>query len=98
MRYFDEIKIYITNWWWNILNKEDENGYLLNRKNKLVHREIAYEYIYRKQKRDEYPLRFRDYVIHHCDRNKKNNSLSNLRILTREEHDAAHRKGKFKKK
>ncbi len=53
---------------------------------RLVHRGIAYEYIYRRN-RSHYPLQFRYYQIHHRDRNKRNNAPENLQIVTRNEHE-----------
>ena len=47
---------------------------------RLVHREMAYDWIYCFQLDDEYPLRFRDYVVHHIDGNRKNNAVNNLII------------------
>ena len=37
--------------------------------------------------RDEYPLRFSQYQVHHIDGNKSNNDVSNLQIVTRREHE-----------
>lgn len=70
----------------------DKNGY--ERHSSLVHREKAYEQIY-KNNRDKYPLPFSEYVIHHKDENKKNNNIDNLEILTPEEHERKHRKHSF---
>jgi hypothetical protein len=69
----------------------DENGYKrANIKHSdLIHRQVAYKHIYLKNK-ENYPLRFSDYVIHHKDGNKQNNKVSNLQILTPEEHEAIH--------
>ena len=68
----------------------DDRGYRRDRGGHLLHRTVAYWYIYRTQRRDEYPLMFQDYQIHHADRNKKNNNISNLRLLTAKEHMTAH--------
>jgi len=69
----------------------DENGYKRGKLNHsdLIHRQIAYKEIYLKD-RESYPLRFSEYVIHHKDGNKKNNKISNLQILTPEEHESIH--------
>jgi len=65
------------------LRGDYRNGY-----GKLIHRDIAYKEIY------QYPLkhklRFGDYDIHHIDKNKLNNSVENLEILTREQHKKKH--------
>ena len=65
----------------------DCRGYIRDGYDKLIHRKIAYKYLYNVY---EFPLRFRDYVIHHKDRNKKNNHPNNLQILTQEEHNKIH--------
>lgn len=57
--------------------------------NRLVHRDVAYWQIY-KLNREKYPLRFGQYVIHHKDLNKLNNSVDNLQIVTPEEHYTIH--------
>ncbi len=68
----------------------DENGYYRWKDTqRLVHRDIAYKQIYLKN-RDKYPLPFRCYQIHHIDRNKTNNRVDNLEILTEEEHRKVH--------
>lgn len=68
----------------------DENGYRRwAGDGRLVHRGVAYKKIYLPNK-DSYPLAFSQYVIHHKDKNKKNNDVSNLQILTREEHERIH--------
>lgn len=71
----------------------DKNGYKRgqHKHSDLIHRQIAYSEIYLKN-RNEYPLKFHKYVIHHIDGNKLNNDVSNLQILTKEEHEAIHRR------
>lgn len=71
--------------------KEDKNGYLRGKieHTDLIHRQKAYRNIYLKN-RDKYPLPFSKYVVHHKDFNKKNNKISNLKILTPEEHRRIH--------
>jgi hypothetical protein len=85
------------------LNKQDkpviinENGYeqfphsLHNPDNagELFHRWFAKKEIYKKNP-DKYPLSWRMYEVHHLDGNRRNNTLSNLQILTKEEHDKLH--------
>jgi hypothetical protein len=69
----------------------DNRGYFRNGYNKLVHRDIAYNEIYKNgYANGEYKLRFGEYDIHHKDRNKQNNEVDNLQILTREEHKKIH--------
>ena len=65
----------------------DGNGY--KRHSNLVHREKAYEQIYKKN-RDKYPLPFSEYVVHHKDGDKQNNDIQNLEILTPAEHEKVH--------
>lgn len=55
----------------------------------LISRQIAYLEIY-KRNREKYPLQFRYYVVHHIDGEKKNNSIKNLCLLTKEEHNFIH--------
>lgn len=66
----------------------DNKGYMRDGYGVLVHRKVAFNYIYNKH---TYPLRFGAYDIHHIDRNKTNNNPSNLQILTREQHKAIHK-------
>ena len=69
----------------------DENGYERNVYGRLIHRDVAYKYIYRKGYKDGiFTKRFGYYDIHHIDGDKRNNSIDNLQILTREEHKAKH--------
>lgn len=66
----------------------DDNGYKRYYDTKrLVHRSVAYHYIYDP---NEYQFCFGDYVIHHIDHNKLNNHSNNLMILTSEEHSKIH--------
>jgi hypothetical protein len=70
----------------------DENGYERDSEdNKLIHRKIAFENIYEPNEH-QYPFSFGEYVVHHKDRDKLNNDIENLAILTEEEHDDEHRK------
>ncbi len=65
----------------------DNNGY--ERHSNLVHRQKAYEQIYKKN-RHKYTRPFSEYVIHHKDGNKRNNNIENLEILLPEEHERIH--------
>jgi len=71
----------------------DANGYKRDniKHSNLTHRNIAYYDIYIKN-RDKYPLPFSKYQIHHKDHNKLNNNTENLELLTKEEHEAIHKK------
>ena len=69
----------------------DDNGYERNGYGRLIHRKVAFENDYKK---GSYPKKFREYDVHHKDRNKKNNSLGNLQILTKKEHRAKHGLGR----
>lgn len=82
----------IVIWWWELWSKENENGYYVNKEGYLIHRKVALNYIYNRAKIHEYPLPFTNYVIHHVNYNKKDNSIRNLRILTVEEHNHIHRR------
>lgn len=68
----------------------DNQGYFRFKHNKkLVHRFIAKHEIYDKNK-DEYPLNFSEYIVHHIDKIKTNNKVSNLKLVTKKEHDRIH--------
>jgi len=65
----------------------DSNGYIRYKDNdRLVHREIAFKYIY-STNRKQYPLRFSEYQVHHKDGDKQNNIQSNLTLVTKREHE-----------
>ncbi|MBN1501955.1 HNH endonuclease [Candidatus Woesearchaeota archaeon] len=69
----------------------DNNGYLrFTGSKKLVHRWVAYSRIY-KPNRYKYFGGFSRYQVHHIDGNKLNNNVSNLRIVTKREHEDTHR-------
>jgi hypothetical protein len=55
----------------------------------VFHRWYARKNIYYKN-RGRYRLHFSEYEVHHKDSNKRNNDLSNLDLLTREEHRRVH--------
>lgn len=60
----------------------DENGYYrFKDSNKLVHRWVAEKFIG--------PIPH-GYVVHHIDRNKLNNDVNNLEIMSQEEHEKEH--------
>ena len=68
----------------------DENGYFrFIGSKRLVHRWIAQKYLYNKNDLI-YALPFGEYIIHHKDRNKLNNSINNLMIVTPDEHFRIH--------
>ncbi len=70
----------------------DRHGYKrgkLPEHSDLIHRQIAYKFIFLPNI-DKYPLSFSEYVVHHIDHNKQNNDVSNLQILTQEEHEKIH--------
>ena len=69
----------------------DEYGYLRwNHNKKLVHRDVAYKYVYL-ENMEEYPMPMGKYQVHHKDGNKKNNAPENLALFTGEEHMTEHR-------
>lgn len=68
----------------------DYKGYLRDfHSRRLVSREVAFEHVYRRNRR-RYPLPFRCYLVHHKDGNKRNNNPDNLELFTRKEHDKLH--------
>lgn len=68
----------------------DPRGYMRYKKDgKLIHRDIAFKEVYRKN-RDSFPRRFSEYVVHHIDGNKLNNDPSNLSIKPKDTHNLAH--------
>jgi len=68
----------------------DNLGYLRWKKdNKLCHREIAYNYIYKKNWQ-EYKMPFSKYEVHHKNKNKLDCKHENLEILDRENHRIRH--------
>lgn len=67
----------------------DERGYPRKEYSSLIHRQVAYRKIYLKN-RDIYPLPFSQYIVHHKDGNKQNYDITNLELLTREEHNEIH--------
>jgi len=68
----------------------DKNGYFrFIGSNRLVHRWIAQKNLYNK-KGLFHSLPFGEYEIHHRDRNKFNNSVNNLKIVTHDEHFRIH--------
>lgn len=54
-----------------------------------IHRQVAYEKIYLKD-RNKYPYPFGWYVVHHKDRNKENFKVDNLELLTKRQHMIKH--------
>jgi len=71
----------------------DKNGYARGTLNHsdLIHRQIAYEKIYIPH-RNQYPLPFSAYQVHHIDKDRGNNILSNLLLLTEDQHAKLHGK------
>lgn len=59
-----------------------------NRRWVYKHREVMEEYIGRKLNSDEH--------IHHIDEDPKNNSISNLKIVTISEHAKIHKPSKYR--
>lgn len=67
----------------------DKYGYLrFKDSDRLVHRVVAYEIWL--NHRDQYPLPFGCYEIHHRDGMKTNNNPKNLELLTKAEHASIH--------
>ena len=76
----------------HIIKEIDKNGYERGeiKHSDLIHRQVAYHKIYLPNKED-YSLRFSEYIVHHIDGNKLNNHSSNLLILTDEQHAKIHK-------
>ena len=64
----------------------DERGYERDGFRKLIHRQIAFRELYD----GSYDKPFREYVVHHKDRNKLNNAPDNLEILLPAQHNKLH--------
>jgi len=70
----------------------DEHGYLRwNATNNLVHRDVAFNEIYKKSG-GNYPNSFSCYEVHHINHDKFDCNPENLQILTPNEHDKQHGK------
>ncbi len=68
----------------------DDFGYMRYSHNgELVHRVIAYKFIYSKNS-DKYPGKFSEYIVHHKDHDKRNNHYSNLAVISKKEHQKKH--------
>ncbi|MFH1801480.1 MAG: HNH endonuclease [archaeon] len=67
----------------------DDDGYLRYEDKRLVHRQMAFYEIFQENS-GEFDNPFSYYDVHHKDGIKTNNKISNLQILTREEHMAIH--------
>ncbi len=59
-----------------------------------MYKEQEYRRIW-KEKNGEIP---KGYVIHHIDKNRKNNDISNLQLLSKSEHTKIHKKIKSRNK
>ena len=76
------------------MNKEDlykdHKGYFrFKDSGKLVHRWVAHKHIYLKD-RKKYPLDFKEYQVHHIDKNITNNKAENLEIVSSRQHELNH--------
>ena len=80
--FIDPVTAVITNSNGEVQKTKIKNGYACFKKHLVhqlqVHTNLGYK---------------KDYVIHHIDENKMNNSLSNLVYLTPSEHNRIHKKG-----
>jgi len=69
----------------------DARGYKRYKKdNRLIHRDIAFKEVYRKN-RASFPRKFSEYIVHHIDGNKLNNNPSNLSIKPKDTHNLTHK-------
>jgi hypothetical protein len=87
------MNLYEIDVFWNFLIPPfsvDSRGYYRDLNGYLVHRTIAYHCMWKKY-RGLYPLPFKMYIVHHKNRNKKDNKLQNLAILTPTEHAFVHK-------
>lgn len=65
----------------------DERGYERNGYDQLIHRRVAFKKVYNPR---IHCGRFREFIVHHKDKNKRNNSPENLQIMSSDEHNRLH--------
>jgi len=71
------------------LYKDYKGYYRFKNTGKLVHRWVAYKYIYLKD-RKKYPLDFKEYQVHHINKNITDNKKENLEVISIREHELNH--------
>lgn len=71
------------------LEKDYKGYYRFKDSKKLVHRWVAFKYIYLKN-RKKYPFKFKEYQVHHKNKNITDNSVDNLELISIREHELNH--------
>ncbi len=71
------------------LYKDHKGYYRFKDSGKSVHRWVAHKHLYLPN-RKKYPLDFKEYQVHHIDKNITNNDKSNLELMLIRNHELKH--------
>ena len=62
------------------------------------HRKVMKEHLEKRLGKEISELFLKEFVVHHKDKNKKNNNLTNLKLMTTKGHTSHHHAGRRKVK